>query len=239
MKYHQFVHHIVFVHAFHNNHLSETLIYSKETGYDLSNRFDPTTPHPFWSTKAGQIKLPNHTTFLDTEKPLEYVKIKNLKASKFVANSMKEWEEGLFPEATHVIFDEEDEMRLKATKVQLRNKAISLTMNMSNDEKADIAQILSSKNLNGRSANFIDVEINNLIEDDAATFIKYVEMDKKEMNTRATVLRAIAKNVLTKEGTQILYMGNTIAMDYEEAVKWFMNPQNSKMKVAILEKLNG
>lgn len=216
----------------------ETAKLQKETGLDLSDKFDANAPHPYWSTKPAQIKLPNHTVYFDTTNPVEAIKVANMKVSRFVANSMKEWEDGNYPDATHVIFDEEDEVRVKASKVQIRNKAFGLTMNMSSDEKADIAQLLSQKPLHGRSANFIDVEINDLIESNPAEFIKFAEMDKAEVNVRANVLRAIARNILTKEGTQILYMGSTIAMDYEEAVQWFKDKQNSKMKVAILEKLN-
>lgn len=216
----------------------ETLRLEKETGLDLSDKFDANKPHPYWSTKSAQIKLPNHTLILDTSNNIDYIKVANIKASRFVANSEKEWKEGLFPDATHVIFDEEDEIKDKATKVQIRNKARSFIMNMSNDEKADIAQLISQKPLHGRSANFIDVEIDEIIEERPTEFIRFAEMDKAEVNVRASVLKALARNILTKEGSQILYMGSTIAMDYEEAVSWFKDKNNSKMKVAILEKLN-
>lgn len=215
----------------------EQELYEEKTKLNLSPNFNANEPHPYWSTKAAQLKLPNHTIILDPNKDIEFIKIKNLKASRFVANSIKEWQEGLFPEATHVIFDEQEEVDDKASKVQLKNKAIALTVKMSFEQKVDLLQILSTKNLKKRSPNFLDVEIDEMITQDAAKFIKYATMDKKDINVRANVLRAIAENILTKEGSQILYMGNTIAMDYEEAVKWFKSPQNSKLKVAILEKL--
>src|SRR5690349_20055934 len=51
--------------------------YSKLLGVDLSDNFNMLEPHPYWSTKAASIKLENHTVIYDTEKPLDYVKVKN------------------------------------------------------------------------------------------------------------------------------------------------------------------
>ena len=50
----------------------------------------------------------------DTSNPLDFIKMRVCKASRFVANSWKEFEEGLFPEATHVIFDESEEIEEKS-----------------------------------------------------------------------------------------------------------------------------
>lgn len=212
--------------------------YSKIMGVNLNDVFNPNEPHTYWSTKAAQITLPNHTVLFDTSKPIDYIKVKNLKASSLVANSMKDYDNGLFPNATHVIFDEQEEISSKAVKVQLRNKAITLASKMSKDEKINIIQILSNKSLKGRTDDFIDVELDNVITDKVEDFMRYAKMDKQEVYTRAAVLECIHRNILTKEGTAIYYMSELIGLDFESAVEWFKNPQNSKMKVAILEKIN-
>lgn len=211
--------------------------YSKLLGVDLSDIFNPSVPHSYWGTKAASIPLENNTILFNTEKPVDFVKVKVLKASKFVANSMKEYEQGLFPEATHVIYDESEEISLRASKVQLKNKAIKLADKMSSDEKINIIQILSEKSLKGRSNDFIDVEIDRLITDKTDDFIKYAKMDKQEVFSRAIILEAIYKNILTKEGAAIVYMNEEIGSDFEAAVDWFTTTTNSKLKVAILEKL--
>lgn len=212
--------------------------YSKKLGVDLSDIFIPETPHSFWSSKAAQIKLENNTMLFNTEKPADFVKVKLMKASKFIANSMKDWEDNKFPHATHVIFDEEEEVTEKASKIQLKNNASQLAFEMSGDEKINIIQILSNKSLRGRSNNFIDVEIDALINEQASDFIRFAKMDKQEVYVRASILECIHRNILTKEGAAIYYMGELVGLDFENAVEWFVNPQNSKMKVSILEKLN-
>lgn len=212
--------------------------WSKELGVDLSNTFNPNEAHPFWSTKAATIRLPNHTRIFDTDKPYERIMVKNMKASKFVANSMKEWEEGKWPDATHVIFDEAEEVEIKANKISLRNQAVLILDKMTANDKANIIQILSNKTVKGRSDDFINVEIDSIINEKPGEFLKYVKMGKEEVYIRASVLEGISKNILTKEAGSVYYMGELIGMDYEDAVDWFKNPQNSKMKVSILEKLN-
>lgn len=211
--------------------------YGKILGVDLSDRFDPNGPHPYWSTKPATIRLPNHTVIFDTSKPADFVKVKNLKASKLVANSLKEWEDGKWPEASHVIFDESEEVNMKATKVALKDECILMKMKMSDEDKANMVQILSMKTIKGRSPDFIAVEIDAVIEEKPTEFLKYAKMGREEVYIRAAVLECIHKNILTKESGAIYYMGELIAYDYEEAIGWFKSPQNNKMKVAILEKL--
>lgn len=211
--------------------------YSKILGVSLDNIFNPEEPHPYWGSKAGVITLPNHTVIFDTDKPAEYVKIKNMKASKDVANSLAEYEKGLWPEATHYIFDEEEEISVTASKINLRNKCISMAAGMSHDEKLHVIQILSNKSFRGRSQDFADVEINNIIENSPAEFHNLTTMTKEELVARGTILEALLKHKLVKEGAKIMYMGETIGHDIDQAVKYFLDPDNQAMKVAILEKL--
>ncbi len=213
--------------------------YGKILGADLSDNYNMSEPHPYWSTAAAMIKLPNHPIVFDTTIPADFVKVKNMKASKYIANSMKEYEKGLFPEATHVITDEEEEVALKATKIQTRRKCYGLVADMSLDEKANLAIILSegSKMIPRNSQNKIDVELDKIIEEKPDKFLMMAQLDKAELYTRAAVLEALHRNILTKEGTAVYYMGELVGYSTEEAVEWFMNPNNQAIKVAILEKL--
>lgn len=211
--------------------------YGALLGVDLSNKFNANEPHPYFSTAPAKIRLANQTTIFNDEKPSDYVKIKMLKASRFVANSQKELDEGKWPDALFVIHDEYEEVEIKATKVQRKNQCIAIAAKMSLEEQTQILQIMSKKPLKGRSQNFITVELDKVIEEQSSEFIRLSKMDKGEVYIRATILEALHKNVLTKESGAIYYMGERLANDYEEAVQWFLDPQNSKMKVTIMEKL--
>lgn len=213
--------------------------YSKKLGVPLDNRFDYTQPHPTWSSKAFMIKLPNHAMVFNTTIAVDFVKVQILKASKFVANSLKEWEEGMFPEATHVIYDEAEETTNKATKVQQRNKCIVAISKMSQEEKVNMVKLLSDKSVRGRSAEFIDVELDKLMDeqDKRTEFIRYYGMDKAEMTLRAHIQEALDRNILVKEGLEIKYMGEPVGSDVDDLVKYFQDPNHQTVKIALMEKL--
>lgn len=210
----------------------------KELGVDLSDNFNPEVPHPFWGSKQAWMVLPNYTVILNDEKPYEFIKIRNMKASGKVANSMKEWEEGQWPQATHVIFDEAEEVELKASKIALKRTAGKIADNMSLEAKISMVWVLSNKSVKKMSPNFIEVEIEAIIDEKAAEFIKYADMGKEEVTTRAQVLEMLNKNILTREQGSIYYMGELVGLDFEDAVGWFKNPNNQKLKVMILDKLD-
>lgn len=211
--------------------------YSKLTGNDLSDTFNPIEPHPFWSSKASWVVLPNQTLILDSERPNEFVKIQNLKASKYVANSQKEYDNGMWPEATHVIYDESEAVEMKANKFELAQQAMSALNTVSLEGRIDLVRILSEKPVKTMSPNFISAELSEIIENKPLELVRTIQMGKEEVAIRATVLELLQKNILTKEAGAVYYMGEKIALDYEDAVKYFKDPNNQMMKVRLLEKL--
>lgn len=212
--------------------------YGKKLGVDLSSVFNQDEPHVFWGSKMGRVKLENNTMILDDTKSLDYIRVKMLKASKFVANSLKEWEDGLFPEATHVIYDESEEISIKATRAHKRKKAVKLSLELSKSDQANIVQILTGKSVRTRSQDYIDVEVDELITNRVDDFLIQAQMEKKDLFIRAAVLEAIHRNILTKEGPAIFYLSDKIGFDFESAIEWFKDPQNQNMKASILDKLN-
>lgn len=210
---------------------------AKLGGVDLSDTFSYDIPHSFWSTKASWFTLPNHTVIFDDTKAADFVKIKNMKASSRVANSMADVEAGKFPEATHVIFDEQEEIELKASKIQLKNRAIGMLGKLSLNQKIEVVQILSNKSVKEQSADFVDVEIDDIITNKTDDFVKLLQLGSEEVHVRSTVYEMLGKNILTKEGGSIFYMGELIGLDFEAAVSFFKDPNNQKMKVVMMDKL--
>ena len=201
--------------------------YSKRLGVNLSRIFNPQKPHDYWDSSAAKIKLPNYPIFLDPTIPLEFVRIQNL----------KDYNDNRYPEASHVIFDEGEEIEIKATRIQLKKKCYKLVTELSTDRLTNILTILSEKTIRGRSRDFIDVQLEEIIENNGELFLKYATMNAQESYIRASILEAIYKNILTKEGIGIYYMGDKIANSYEDAIGYFLDPQNQTLKVSILEKL--
>lgn len=219
--------------------------YSKILKVDLSKQFNLDTPHPFWDSKMAEIKLENRTQFFNTEVPLDYIKIKILKNSKYVANSMKDFENGVYPEATHVIFDESEEVDVKAALVEIKNSAVIKTAELSKDKKIEIIMVLSAdgdylkmKNLKGKSDNFVNVELDRIIDKKADMVLKYLSMDKEYVSLYALALEALQKSVLTKEGHKIKYHDSVIAQDIETLIDYLSKPENQELKLRIMAMVN-
>jgi hypothetical protein len=212
---------------------------------DLSRQYSTDTPHPFWDSKMGEIKLENRTQFFNTENPIDFVKIKVMKASKYVANSTKEFENGDFPEATHIIFDESEEVDVKAAHVEIKKKAIIETAKLSKTKKIELVMILSAdkdylkmKNLKGKSDNFLEVELDKLTEKRPDEILRFLKMEKEYVSLYALVLEALQKNVLIKEGHKIMYHESVIAQDIEGAIDYLSIPENQELKLRILAMVN-
>lgn len=228
------------------NKLTEAEYYSKILKVDLSNQFNLDEPHPFWDSKMAKIRLENRTQIFDTSKnPLDFVKVKILKASKYVANSLKEYEEGLYPEATHVIFDESEEVEVKASKVAIKNQAIAQTFNLSKGKKIELIMVLSGQedylkavNAKGKSDNFVEVELDKLVTTRPTEVLNYLKMDKDELATRALVIEALQKHVFNREGHKIKYHDSVLGQDILDVVLYLNKPENSDFKLRIKEQVN-
>lgn len=206
-------------------------------GVDFSDTFNPSEAHPHWSDKASWISLPNQTVVFDTNRTTDFVKVANLKASKFVANSLKEYNDGVWPDATHVIFSEEEEMELKASKFQLQQSASVKLMDMSLDAKIALVRVLSTKNIKNRSPNYIDGVISELVQDKPKELLETIALGKDEVTLRALVIEGLSKQILTKQGQAIYYMGDKLGLDYDDTLRYFKDPNNAQMKVILLQKL--
>lgn len=226
----------------------EDLKHLKKLGvtYDLSDTFNTEEAHPFWDNPMGAFKLENNTMFFDADKPLEYIKIKNMKASKYVANTLKEYDEGYYPEATHYIHDEVEQNEILATEVERKNKAIIEASKMSVDRKLEIILAISGKNLKGQSNAFIEVELDKILNvkktqdkvSGAEEFLRYTSMNKSDLSVYALVLEALQKNVLRKDGHKILFMDSVIGTDETDVAKYLNIDENQDLKISIMAKIN-
>lgn len=215
--------------------LTEAEYYSKVMKVDLSPQFVDEKPHTFWDSKAPKIKLENKTMFFDDDLPLDHIKIRIMKASKFVANSMKEYEEGHFPYASHVITDESEEVEVKATKIQQKNDAIIQLSTIPTDRKIQLILILDGKNLRGASENAITVEINKLVEKEPASILRHLNMNKEQISLHALIIEALQKNILRKQGHKIMYYDSSLGDSIEHVMDYFLLDENQDLKLRIMK----
>lgn len=218
--------------------ISEDKYYEKLLKVDLSAQYIDGVFHSFWDSKTPRIKLENKTMYFDTTKPLEYLKIKLMKASKFVANSMKEYEEGHYPEASHVITDEAEEIEVKASKVAVKKQAVIKSAELSKDKKIQIVLILDGSNLRGKSDSHVEVALDKLIERKPKEVLEYISMDTTEMALHSLILEALQKNILRKLGHKIMYHDSTLGNDVQEVIGYFMQDDNQDLKLRLMSAVN-
>lgn len=202
--------------------------------YDLSDHYNPEKPHPFWDSQLPIVKLENNTMFFNDEVAIDYIKIKIMKASKYVANSLREWEEGYFPEATHYIHDENEEIEVQASKIALKNKAVIESAKLSDDKKAQIILILSGKLLKGASSETLIVEMNGLIEENPEDVLRYMNMDKKRVSLESLVHECLEKNVLRKQGHKIMYHDSVLGEDVIDVIEYLELDENQDLKLRLM-----
>jgi hypothetical protein len=219
--------------------------YGKKLKVDLSKQFKLGELHPFWDSKMAEIKLENRTQFFNTENPIEFVKIKVMKASRYVANSLQEYEEGKWPEATHVIFDESEEVEAQASVVALKNQAIIESAKLSKSKKVELIMILSAdgdyhkaKNLKNKSDNYVQVELDKVIQKNPENVVRFIKMDKVYTSTYAMCLEALQKQVLVKSGHKIMYHDSVIAEDMTSLIDYLNKAENNDFKLRILAMVN-
>jgi hypothetical protein len=194
-------------------------------------------PHPTWDEKEFKISLPNRTFFLNKNIPRDYVKICILKGSKFVADSLTDYENDKFPYATHYIHDEDSQVEVKASKIAVRNEAIIKASKLSKDKKLAIVIALGGRNLKNNSDDFVNTELDNLIMKDPEAFLRVMQRDPKLVSSIALVYTCIDKGILRKDAHKIMYLDDVIGYDVDEAAAYLEEPVNQSFKILIKEKL--
>jgi hypothetical protein len=211
----------------------------KVTGYNLSPEYKLGTPHEFWNSPAALIKLAFKTNIFNTENPLEEIKVKVLKESDLVANSQKEYDEGKYPEALFVIFDEQEDTDIRASKAAIKRKVVIEASKLTKLRKAEIVQILTGISVREQSEDFVDLKLDDAIDSEGADkVLTLIQRDKTRVALHSLVLEALYKNILRKDGTAIYFMDDQLGFDIESAIDYFINPKNQTLKAQILENLN-
>lgn len=212
----------------------------KERGvvYNLSEDYLPGEIHPFWDTKVGFVELKNATKIYDTNNPLERIHVAIMKASKYVANSQREFDEGLFPDATHVIFSEAEENEILASKIELEAKAIRMSVDVSSARKAEIILITEGKNFKGKDQNTIEVEFYKALKKDPKLVIAQIENSPEKTTLYALVLEALQKSVLRRSPQGIKFMEITLGFEPIDVVDFLTDDENQEVKLKLMNLLN-
>ena len=219
--------------------MTEAEYYSKLVKRNLSDDFDRNKPHEFWNSNESCVTLKSGTTILKVDKdPFDYIRWKICKASKFVANSLKEYEEGLFPEATHYIVDEFGDLEIKAQKAHIKANAVIAVNKLSLDKKKELLTILKRKSYRLQTQDYIDVTIFDEIEKNADEILRIIAMDKEDKVNYALIIECLYKNILRKKGHHIMYFESILGTDELSVIEYLKKPDSQDLKIRLMAAVN-
>jgi len=181
-----------------------------------------------------RVKLKDQTMIYDLAIPLQEVQIKLLKASRFVANSQKEFDQGKWPSAKYIIFDEIQELEKKANEVELKTKAIEVFNSLSVEKKIDLLKIYG-KYTSDSSRDFVYTKLYEIVEETPSDFLRTASAKPEQIKIKALVFDLERTGVFRRKGTAYLYNDQQVGFDYDNTVDNLLDP----MKQELLVKLKG
>ena len=135
------------------------------------------------------------------------------------------------------MFDEGEHAEIEAAKINKKREAYKLADKLTKNQKISIVQILLDISVRKQSNDFIEIKLEEAISKDLQSFLQLAKEPKESIYMRGLVLEALYKNILTKEGAGIYYMGDLIAHGTDDAVSYFLDKNNQEVKARILEKI--
>lgn len=209
----------------------------KSTGYDLSLDAKIDTPHPTWDGAIGAVKLEPNTMTFNTDNPIELIKLGVIRAAKtHVAPSLEEADNNSeYSKATHYIFSEEEDVAVKATKIQKKQEANKMLFEMPTEKQAAIATLVLGISTKSRSTDFIRTKADEAVETDPDAVLKWAKMKQEDFTLHTMIQELLLLSVLVKSGGAITWMGETLGYSAEEAIKYLKDPNNQAMRLKLLE----
>ena len=207
----------------------------KERGFnaDFSDVFDPYKPHPLWDDPRVIVELPKSTFILNTDNPWDFIKVKFLLEHPGVANSFEEWEEGLYPLATHYFVDSDANVSRKANLVELKANAYAKFIKLSREHKLHILTIMSGKHWKNISDDMLQAELGKFIENDPEMVLKLMNDKKEKIKVIALLKEGLVKNVIKKTPVGIKFMDMQLGNDFSDSADFLLLPDNADLLARI------
>lgn len=203
---------------------------SKLLGIDLS----AVNTNKYWQT--FKVKLEDKTMIFDTKIPFQELQISLMRASKYVANSQKEYDEGKWPYAKYVIYDEQQETEKKARTAEVKANANQLFSKLSHSKRVDLLKVFG-RAADSSSEEFSYAKLYEIVEDEPKRFIEVASMSTEEVKTKALIFDLENKGILRTKGTAYLYNDQQIGFDYDSTVDYLLNPKNQELFIKLTDDL--
>lgn len=216
--------------------------YLKENNfpYDTDENYTQGVAHPFWESHLVKTELRNTPMFLFPGKSLlDFVKWKYLLVNNYIYKSEKEMLTGSKTEATHYIYNEGEENKIKATAVEKRNKLARAVSEMSLARKREVILILLNENTDNKDDNYLTVRFEDILKNKETVYQleNLLAGSEEAISIKAEVKSAIHKNVLRRTSKGIFYFESNLGLSEEDVIEFLSDPSNQDILINIKSKI--
>lgn len=216
--------------------------YIKSTGfaYDLDDNYIG-VPHPFWESPLAKITLTyDPVVLMPGRNILEFIQWKYLLVSKFVYCSESDILTGLKPEATHYIYNEEEENAVKASKLQRRDDLIIKLSKLSLTRKRQFVMLIENENTDYRNEDYLRVKLNEIINNPQKIneLEELLNIKNSDVTLLSDIKRCLHKNIFKKTPKGIYYLDRCLGVNETDVLEYLKDVNNQMELIEIREKLN-
>lgn len=208
--------------------------------YEIDDNFNQKKPHELWESQMIKVHLENTPMFLyPGVNIVDFIKWKYLLASPFVYSSESEISSGEKPSATHYIYNESDEMSIKASKIRERNKLLKKVSDLSLEKKRQIVLIINDENTDTKNEEYLDVKLEEILDDNKkrAELARLVDTKSSDVDVAFVVKSAIQKNVLKKTRKGIFYFDTNLGLKIDDVIEHLSSPDGQEILITIKSKI--
>ena len=203
-----------------------------KTGFKLNSNFNPAKEHPYWDI-TGKVMLPNNTVILNLVNPIHYIRYKFLMFSPVVANSKAEWDEGLWPEATHYLNNEDDEAKHANTKTVKIQQVTAAIFNMQPEQKKKVLTVLTGKSVYNKSDEFINDSLQKAATANPEKAISVINMDKSILALRTLIATALNYGVIRKKKLGLFYKEANLGIEVDDVISLLNAPEGQDIYMSV------
>jgi len=209
----------------------------EETGYNLDDKFIPGEFTSFWNSAVSRIHLEQSANIFNIDRPLDNIKYHIMLASKYVANSQAEFDNGDWPDAKFIIYDEAADVQIKAKKIELEEEVLTKLSKLDIKEQADLVLLLKHASVKNQSSEYIKVKLREAVKEVGYAIVnEKLNQNKSRRTMEALILEAATKHVISKKGSTYFFF-DTFLGEMDTAIDFLLDVKNQLIKAQILEKI--
>jgi hypothetical protein len=229
-------------HKFETNLTDEDIKYLQGLGfpYDLTDTYINGKAHPFWDSSVSKITLLPSTVILrPKDNPLDFVKYKYLLKSKYIYVSEADMNKGHKSEATHYIYNEEEEIVIKASSIEKRDNLIKKISKLSLQRKRDFILILLNENTENKDSDYVTVRIEDILQNKDLTskLENLLASTDADVEITTTIRKAIQANVLSRTKAGYYYFETNLGFQEEDVKEFLMKEEHQEVLINIQSKI--